>query len=118
MQLVAALRPSCAASMALRHTCVTFAFPYGGIHRHALCILSGVLQAVAEAGGAALWAAGGAGFEDAVRLCCGGLADPARDVGDAWGSALGALAASGRTAAASEAVRTPPAVLPGSRDVL
>ena len=83
---------------------------YDGLQAY-LLHLSGILQAVAEAGGAALWAAGGAGFEDAVRQCCGGLADPVRGVGDAWGSALGALAASGKSAAASQAVRAPTAVL-------
>ncbi|KAK9838575.1 hypothetical protein WJX81_008486 [Elliptochloris bilobata] len=66
---------------------------------------AGVLQAVAEAGGAALWAAGGGGFEDAVRQCCSGLADPVHGAGDAWGAALGALAASGKSAAAAEAAR-------------
>jgi len=60
---------------------------------------------VAEAGGAALWAAAGGGFEEAVRQCCGALADPSRDVGDAWGEVLGALAAAGKSQAAAEAVR-------------
>jgi len=64
-----------------------------------------VVRAVADAGGAALWAAGGAGFEEALRACCGALADPARAVGDAWGEALGALASAGTSAAATEAVR-------------
>lgn len=64
-----------------------------------------VVRAVADAGGAALWAAAGAGFEEALRACVGALADPGRAVGDAWGEALGALASAGLSAAATEAVR-------------
>jgi hypothetical protein len=53
---------------------------------------AGVLQAVASAGGAGLWAGGGGAYEAAVQSCVAGLEDPNRAVRDAFAVALGRIA--------------------------
>lgn len=65
---------------------------------------SGVLRAVTAAGGAALWAANGRPYEEAVALCVSLLDDPSAAAGDAAGAALGDLAAAAGSPAAAEAV--------------
>ena len=60
-----------------------------------------VIKAVAEAGGAGLWANAGAAFDDTARVCVMGLADPSLTVREAFAAALGEVAALGETAGAS-----------------
>ena len=62
---------------------------------------------MAQAGGAALWAANGRPYEDAVALCIGFLDDPMRAAGDAAGAALGDFVAAAASDAAADAVRPP-----------
>ena len=65
------------------------------------------MQAIACAGGAALWVNAGAGYEELVRLCVAGLSHPSLAVSDAFAAALGATAAAAKTSAALAAVRLP-----------
>ncbi len=65
---------------------------------------AGVVRAVAQAGGAGLWANAGAGYEDAVRVCCTALGSSARAVRDAFAAALGDMAAAAVSTSAQEAV--------------
>ena len=60
-----------------------------------------VIKAVAEAGGAGLWANAGSVFDDTARVCVLGLADPSLTVREAFAAALGEVAALGETADAS-----------------
>lgn len=60
-----------------------------------------VIKAVAEAGGAGLWANAGSAFDDTARVCVLGLADPSLTVREAFAAALGEVAALGETAGAS-----------------
>jgi hypothetical protein len=66
---------------------------------------SGVLQAVAGAGGAALWASNGKPFEEALALCVLHLDDASRATGDAMACALGQFLTASTSDAAVEAVR-------------
>ncbi len=68
----------------------------------ALC--SGVLRAIAQAGGAALWANAAKGYEEAVQLCLAHLEDVSRATGDAFAGALGDLVSASKSAAALQAV--------------
>ena len=65
---------------------------------------AGVVRAVAQAGGAGLWANAGAGYEDAVRVCCAALGSSARAVREAFAAALGDMAAAAASSSAQEAV--------------
>ena len=65
---------------------------------------AGVVRAVAQAGGAGLWANAGAGYEDAVRVCCTALGSSGRAVRDAFAAALGDMAAAAGSISAQEAV--------------
>ena len=65
---------------------------------------AGVVRAVAQAGGAGLWANAGAGYEDTVRVCCTALGSSARAVRDAFAAALGDMAAAAISISAQEAV--------------
>ena len=66
---------------------------------------SGVLRAVAQAGGAALWANSAKSYEEAVQLCLAHLEDASRATGDAFAGALGDLVSASKSAAALQAVR-------------
>lgn len=55
-------------------------------------------------GGPGLWADVGYRFEEAVRLCMTGVADPSPAVRDAFAMALGEMVAACRSEAAMEAV--------------
>lgn len=70
-----------------------------------MTLCPGVVRAVAQAGGAALWAANGRPYEDAAALCVGFLDDTMRAAGDAAGTALGDFVAAAASDAAAEAVR-------------
>ncbi len=65
---------------------------------------AGVLRAVAQAGGAGLWASNGRPYEEAVALCVTFLDDPSCAAGDAAGAALGAFVAAAASFAAADAV--------------
>ena len=67
---------------------------------------AGILRAISQAGGAALWANGASGYEEVVRLCVGMLEDDNRGVADGFACALGDIAAASRSLAAQEAVGT------------
>ena len=69
---------------------------------------AGVLRAVAQAGGAALWASNGRPYEDAVALSVTFLDDASCTAGDAAGAALGDFVAAAGSAAAVDAVRPLP----------
>lgn len=68
-------------------------------------VCAGVLRAIAQAGGAALWANGGKPYEEALALCVAYLDDASRAAGDAAGTALGAFVAAAKSPAATAAVR-------------
>ncbi|CAL8466413.1 g5949 [Coccomyxa elongata] len=76
-----------------------------GANSEARLALAGVVRAVAQAGGAALWAANGRPYEDAAALCVGFLDDPMRAAGDAAGAALGDFVAAAASDAAAEAIK-------------
>jgi hypothetical protein len=63
------------------------------------------LRAVAQAGGAALWAGNARPYEDAVALCVTFLDDASCAAGDVAGAALGDFVAAAASAAAVDAVR-------------
>lgn len=65
-----------------------------------------VIKAVAETGGAGLWANAGFNFEDTARVCIAGLVDPSLTVREAFAAALGEVAAASKAPSAKEAVRT------------
>ena len=67
---------------------------------------AGVFRAIAQAGGAALWANGARSYEEAVQLCVLRLEDASRASGDAFGRVLGDLVAASKSPAAIQAVRT------------
>lgn len=71
-------------------------------------------QAVASAGGLALWANAGAGFEELLRLCVSWLNHASLAVSDAFAAVLGAAAAAAKHSSALAAVRTLPVHLNGS----
>lgn len=63
-----------------------------------------VIKAVAETGGAGLWANAGSAFEDTVRTCVLGLLDPSLTAREAFAAALGEIAASSSAQSAKDAV--------------
>ena len=67
---------------------------------------AGVFRAIAQAGGAVLWANGARNYEEAVQLCVLRLEDASRASGDAFGRVLGDLVAASKSPAAIQAVRT------------
>ena len=67
-----------------------------------------VIKAIAEAGGAGLWANAASAFDDAVRVCVLGLVDPSLTVREAFAAALGEIAAAGNAQSAKDAVGTLP----------
>lgn len=71
-----------------------------------------VIKAVAEAGGAGLWANAGSAFDDTARLCVSGLVDPSLTVREAFAAALGEVAAASKALSAKEAVRMLMSLLP------
>ena len=90
-----------------------------GPHTDNVVSCSGVLRAIAQAGGAALWANSGKSYEEAVQLCLAHLEDASRATGDAFAGALGDLVSASKSAAAVQAVRPsqsclrfPPVFLP------
>ena len=68
--------------------------------------LAGVLRAIAQAGGAVLWANGARSYEEALQLCALRLDDASRASGDAFGRVLGDLVAASKSPAAVQAVCT------------
>ena len=68
--------------------------------------LAGVLRAIAQAGGAVLWASAARSYEEAVQLCMLRLEDTSRASGDAFGRVLGDLVAASQSPAAVQAVCT------------
>ncbi|KAL3149121.1 hypothetical protein ABBQ32_001960 [Trebouxia sp. C0010 RCD-2024] len=62
-----------------------------------------VIKAVAETGGAGLWANAGFNFEDTARVCIAGLVDPSLTVREAFAAALGEVAAASKAPSAKEA---------------
>ena len=65
-----------------------------------------MLRSLAQAGGAALWANGAKGYEEAVQLSLTHLEDASRATGDAFAGALGDLVAASKSDAALQAVST------------
>lgn len=63
-----------------------------------------VIKAVAEAGGAGLWANAGSVFDDTAHTCVLGLADPSLTVREAFAAALGEVAAASNAPSVKEAV--------------
>lgn len=63
-----------------------------------------VIKAVAEAGGAGLWANVGSAFEETARACVVGLTDPSLTVREAFAAALGEVAAASNAPSVKEAV--------------
>lgn len=80
-----------------------------------------VIKAVAEAGGAGLWANAGSVFEDTARVCVAGLVDPSLTVREAFAAALGEVAAASKAPSAKEAVRAitsiPPCILRATQEM-
>ncbi|KAK9798183.1 hypothetical protein WJX73_010462 [Symbiochloris irregularis] len=68
-----------------------------------LTAASDVLQAIACAGGLALWANAAAGYDEVVRLCVSLLSHASLTVSDAFAAVLGATAAAARNSPALKA---------------
>lgn len=73
-----------------------------------------VIKAVAEAGGAGLWANAGSAFDDTARVCVLSLADPSLTVREAFAAALGEVAAASNAPSVKEAVRTLTPIVPAT----
>ena len=73
-----------------------------------------VIKAVAEAGGAGLWANAGSAFDDTARVCVLGIADPSLTVREAFAAALGEVAAASNAPSVKEAVRTLTPIVPAT----
>ena len=86
------------------HSSVVVSYP-GGPDVDTDMVCAGVLRAIAQAGGAALWANGGKPYEEALALCVAYLDDASRTGGDAARDALGAFVAAAKSPAATAAVR-------------
>lgn len=63
-----------------------------------------VIKAVAEAGGAGLWANAGSAFDDTTHACVVGLADPSLTVREAFAAALGEVAAASNAPSVKDVV--------------